>query len=267
MSNFVPINNIKPFNSYIASAGETVFVFDWFVFKADYVAVYKNDELLTYYTDYSIPTNSIGSVNGGTIILASPCEEGDEIVISRKSAIKRTSGYTESGEFRAGAVNNDMNYIISLIQELNFQLERCVIISPSDAETSALNLILPKVKDRLGKYLAFDNNGNLTAVDGSNIDLFYNWIRIDKSLLLEKSYKKIYTQITGDITLRLPIVESVDDGREIFILNLDTNTFNTIVNSNSGVVTIDGENEITITPGEYKKFVYNHALLKWFTVD
>lgn len=267
MANFVPINNIKPFNSYVASAGETSFVFDWFVFKAEYVTVYKNDELLTYFTDYTIPTNSIGSANGGNIILVTPCDEGDEIVISRKSAIKRTSGYTESGEFRAGAVNLDMNYIISLIQELNFQLGRCVILSPSDAETSALNLILPKVKDRLGKYLAFDNNGNLTAVDGSSIDLYYNWIRIDKSSLLEKSSKKIYTQITEEITLRLPIVASVDDGREIFILNLDTNTFDTKINANSETVTIDGEEEIILTPGEYKKFVYNHALLKWFTVD
>lgn len=267
MASFVPINDIRPFNSYVASAGETEFAFDWFVFKAEYVLVYKNDELLSYLTDYTIPTNSIGSANGGKIILVNPCEAEDEIVVTRKSAIKRTSGYTESGEFRASAVNLDMNYVISLIQELNFQLERCVILSPSDAETSQLNLVLPKVKDRLGKYLAFDNNGNLTAVDGTSIDLYYNWIRIDKSSLLDKSAKKVYTQITEEATLRLPIVTEVDDGREIFILNLDSNEFNVIVDANSEIVTIDGEAQITLTVGEYKKFVYNHALLKWFTVD
>jgi hypothetical protein len=267
MTTFVPINDIRPFNSYTATAGETTFVFDWFVFKAEYIKVYKNDLLLTYLTDYTVPVESVGSATGGNIILTTPCALGDEIVIFRQSIAKRVSGYTESGEFRASAVNIDFNYLISLIQEAQFQIERCVILSPSDADTLALNLVLPKLADRVGKYLAFDNNGNLTAVPGSSIDLFYNWIRFTASDTIDKAAKKVYTQLTADATLKLPSMGLIDDGREIFILNLDTNTFDTKINVNSETVTIEGEEEIILTPGEYKKFVYNHALLKWFTVD
>jgi hypothetical protein len=268
MANFVPINNVKPFNSYIASTGETTFVFDWFVFKAEYVLVYKNGVLLQYNTEYNIPINAIGSATGGVITLIDPCEEGDEIVISRKSEIKRTSGYTESGEFRAGAINLDINYVVSLIQEINFKLERSISLSPSDSETTSRSLTMPKLKDRLSKYLAFDNNGNLTAVDSSaSIDLVDNWVRKSESSQLEISSKKIYTQITTNIILKLPIVESVNDGMEILILNLDTNTNNTIVNSNSAIIKIDGATETILAPGEYKKFIYNHSMLKWFTID
>lgn len=261
----VPINSKKPFNSYIATAGQTLFVFDWFVFDKQYIKVYRNGELLSMNIDYSVQFTGLSE--GGSITFLVACVVGDEVVIKRESEIKRTSSYTESGEFRAKAVNIDLNYIVTVIQELNFLLERCVILSPYDADTDASNLILPRRSERTGKYLAFDNNGNLTAVYGSSIDLYYNWVRIDKSSLLEKSAKKIYTQITQEIILRLPIVDSVDDGREMFILNLDTNTFSTKINVNSTTVTIDGQSEITLTPGEYKKFVYNHALLKWFTID
>lgn len=261
----VPINNKKPFNSYIATAGQSIFTFDWYVLKKEYVKVYKNNILLTYLIDYTVQFT--GQTEGGTITLKIPAEVDDTIVISRQSIISRTSSYTESGEFRASAVNTDLNYLVTVLQELSFLIERCVILSPSDADTTQLNLILPILKDRLGKYLAFDNNGNLTAVPGSSIDLYYNWIRIDKSSILEKSTKKIYTQTTGEITLKLPAVGSIDDGREIFILNLDTNIFDTKVNVNSEIVTIDGNEEIILTPGEYKKFIYNHALLKWFTID
>lgn len=259
----VPINNKKPFNSYIATEGQTIFTFDWYVFKKEYVKVYKNDNLLTYLSDYTVQFT--GQTEGGTITLNTPAVKDDAIVISRQSVISRTSNYTESGEFRAYAISNDLNYLVTVLQELSFLLERSVVLSPSDAESTQLSL--PNLQDRIGKYLAFDNNGNLTAVPSTSIDLYYNWLRVDKSMVINKLIKKVYTQITSEITLELPQVDSTDDGRELFILNLDSNTFNTKVNANSETVTIDGQEEIILLPGVYKKFVYNHALLRWFTID
>lgn len=267
MATFVPINDIRPFNSYTANAGETTFVFDWFVFRPEYVKVYKNDILLEYLTDYSVPNTSVGSSDGGNVILIDPCEAGDEIVISRKSSIKRTSGYTESGEFRASAVNIDLNYLVSLIQEVNLQVERCVILSPSDADTQPLSLQLPKLSDRLGKYLAFDQVGNLIAVPGSSIDLFYSWVRFTENSIIPKQTKKAYADISAEITLKLPIVNSIDDGREISILNLDTNEANIIIDVNSETLTIMGEATDTLEPGAYRSYIYHHGQLKWIRLD
>jgi hypothetical protein len=263
----VPINDIKPFNSYVASANQTEFVYDWYVFKAQYIHVYKNDILLTYQNDYSVPTVGIMNPTGGKIILTAPCTAGDKIVISRKSIAERLSGYTESGEFRSTAVNNDINYLISLIQEINFLLERCVTIPPSDADTVSGNLVMPSFQSRIGKYLAFDNSGTLTAIEGTSIDLYYNWTRITSTSTLDKLSKKVYTQITSQITLALPMVAEADDGREMFVLNLDSNAHNTIIQPHSSSITIDGLTQVSLSPGEYKKFVYNHALLKWFSID
>jgi hypothetical protein len=272
--NFVPINDIRPFNSYVATEGETTFVFDWFVLKPEYVQVFKNGVLLTYLSQYTIPSNSIGSANGGTIILSNGCSEGDAISIKRKSAIKRTSGYTESGEYRAKAINLDFNYIISLIQEANFLLGRCVVLNDSDPNTQG-SLILPYFENRKGKYLAFDNNGSLVAVPGSSIDLYYHWVRVSVDTVLPKEVKKVYAQISSEITLDLPIVGILDDGREIYIINLATNEFNVIVrvtqpgilieNTNPDGVIENAESD-ELEPREGRTFVYNHALSKWFSI-
>ena len=267
MTTFVPINNIKPYNSYTASDGETSFVFDWFVLKAIYLTVYKNDVLLTLYTDYTVPTGSVGSATGGNIVLSSPCVVGDRIVILRESDIERTSGYTESGDFRSSAVNLDLNYIISLIQELSFKTGRGIILSPSDADTIAENMVLPKLSDRIGKYLAFDNLGNLVAVESSSIDLYYNWEKITGNATIEKTTKKAYLQITSSATILLPVMGVADDGREIFMLNISDSTENATISANSSTVTVDGNPNVVLIPGEYKRFIYNHSLLKWFTVD
>jgi hypothetical protein len=267
MSNTIIINDIKPFNSYIAVDGETDFTFDWFVFKPEYVKVYKNEGLLTYISDYTIQSTSIGNPNGGRIILNTPCEEGDEIVIFRKSDVKRTSGYTENGDFRANAVNLDFGYLISLIQEINFQIGRSIVLTPTDSNTSPENLYLPKLSERIGKFLGFDNNGNFTALESTNIDLYYNWVRITENVLLEKKIKKAFIKISGSISVKLPVMSSIDDGREILLLNLDSSTANATIEANSTVVTIDGDPIVILEPKTYKKFVYNHSELKWFTID
>lgn len=267
MATYIPINDIRPYNSYVASANQTTFVFDWFVQKEEYVTVYKNEQLLANIQDYSFAVNSIGNATGGSISLAVGCTAGDLIVIVRNSSIKRVTGFSESGEFRASAVNLELNYLVTLIQELNFRLGRCIILSETDADTASSGLVLPKRQDRLGKYMGFDNNGNLIAVGGSSIDLYYNWVRVSNSITLDKSPKKIYAQIAAEITIRLPIVSGTDDGREIFILNLDSNEHDVIIDPNSETLTIDGEDQIILTPGEYKKFIYNHALSKWFSID
>lgn len=262
----IQIDNIKPFISYSATEGQTNFSFNWYVFKGEDIKVYKNDIQLEYLVDYTIPNNSLKNTEGGFVLLENECADNDVVVIFRQTEIKRVSGYTESGDFRSSAVNNDMNYIMSILQELNFQIGRCVILSPSDSEVAELSLTLPKVDDRKGKYLGFDNNGNMTALSSSSIDLYYSWVRIEASQILKKEYKKIFCEITQEITLQLPIMAEIDDGREIFIANTDDNSFNVNINCDSGI-TINGQDSDLLLPGEYRKYIYNHKLLKFFTVE
>jgi hypothetical protein len=264
---FVPVNDVIPSNSYIANAGETSFVFTWFVFRAEYVSVYKNDVLLVYLTDFNIPNSSVGSANGGNIILTQACVAGDRIVIARKSLVKRTSGYTDRGEFRASAVNNEFNYLVTVIQELLYQLDRSLTLAPSDANSNILGLVLPKQEDRLGKYLVFDQNGNIDVTPSTGVDLFYNWVRFTASAEIPTQTKKAYASLSAAATLKLPVVNSTDDGKEILILNPDTNAFNLTINVNSATVTIDGSATNVLSPGYYRSYIYNHTALKWITLN
>jgi hypothetical protein len=267
MAIFVPINDIRPFNSYIANAGETTFVFDWFVFRAEYVKVYKNDIPQVYLSDYTVPNISVGSATGGTIAFVEACKEGDAIVIFRESEIKRTSSYTESGEFRASAVNNDFSYLVTICQELRALLNRCVILSPTDADTLALSLQLPKLSARIGKYLAFDQNGTFVAMPSTSNDLFYSWVNFNESGVIAKETKKAYVEVTEAIEITLPEVGILDDGREIEILNSDRSESDIMVSVNSDIITLDGETSDTIEPGSYRKYIYIHTRLMWLRFD
>jgi hypothetical protein len=93
--------------------------------------------------------------------------------------------------------------------------------------------------------------------------------------VLPKEVKKVYAQISSEITLDLPIVGILDDGREIYIINLATNEFNVIVrvtqpgilieNTNPDGVIENAESD-ELEPREGRTFVYNHALSKWFSI-
>jgi hypothetical protein len=126
---------------------------------------------------------------------------------------------------------------------------------------------MPKINDRLGKYLAFDQLGNLVAIPGSSIDLFYSWVKTTESITIAKQTKKLYAEITSEVTLKLPIVDASDDGREISILNLDSNTHDVTIDSNSLIVTIGGYLTDTINPGGYRTYIYNHGSLEWIIAN
>jgi hypothetical protein len=265
MANPIVINDIVPFNSYIARAGETNFVFDWFVLKPEYVNVYKSRVLLTYLTDYTVKPGSVQNALGGNIILNTPCLGGEEVIVLRNSIIKRTSGYTEGGDYRASAVNLDFNYIISILQEISFKLSRTVGLSPFDPDMNILNLLLPSLADRKGKYLGFDNNGKLVALPGSKTDLYYSWTELTMSQQIVNISRSIYVTLTTDITLTLPSVTIADEGRAILIMNPDTNTHKVSIKS-SDTSTIDGQ-DTNILPGEYVTFIYIAKKNSWIMKD
>ena len=77
--------------------------------------------------------------------------------------------------------------------------------------------------------------------------------------------EKIYANITSaNITLTLPSVGSSEDGESHLIMNNSTSTKNVIVAA-SDSDTIEGSVNVTILPGEYIEFIYEHSVTNWFT--
>jgi hypothetical protein len=76
--------------------------------------------------------------------------------------------------------------------------------------------------------------------------------------------EKIYSNITSDnITLTLPSVGSSEDGRSHLVMNKSSSTKNVIVAA-SDSDTVDGGANLTLLPGEYVEFIYEHSATDWF---
>ena len=56
----VPVNDINPIHQYVATAGQTDFVFTYVIYETSDIKVYLNDVVKTEVTDYTVK-NSDGS--------------------------------------------------------------------------------------------------------------------------------------------------------------------------------------------------------------
>lgn len=81
---------------------------------------------------------------------------------------------------------------------------------------------------------------------------------------IASSEEKVYCNITSaNITLTLPSVGLSEDGESHIVLNKTSSTKNVIVVA-SDSDTVDGSANLTLLPGEYVEFIYEHSATNWF---
>ncbi len=149
------INQSERRQKYVATAGQTEFVFDWLVYNATDIKVVKNNVELTYGTQYN---TTIG--NGGTVTLSTAANVGDVIVVYSGTPETRETNFTGTTVNVTAA-----NKAIDILTEQTQQLRR-------DVNSSIRNNIvdgpigeLPSKEERADKYAKWDAQGNLTYDD------------------------------------------------------------------------------------------------------
>ena len=160
----VPVNDINPIHQYVATAGQTDFVFTYVIYETSDIKVYLNDVLKTETTDYTVK-NSDGSnitaddladgLSGGKVVFNTGLALNDNVTLFRDIPAERTTGFTTSGALTADALNLALNKIIALIQQVQRDGDRTIRQSPSD--TGASPIELPPLDTRKGKYMFFNN--------------------------------------------------------------------------------------------------------------
>jgi alpha-tubulin suppressor-like RCC1 family protein len=160
----VPVNDINPIHQYVATAGQTDFIFTYVIYETSDIKVYLNDVLKTETTDYTVK-NSDGSsitaddladgLSGGKVVFNTGLALNDNVTLFRDMPAERTTGFTTSGGFSADALNLALNKIIALIQQVQRDGDRTIRQSPSD--TGASPIELPPLDTRKGKYMFFNN--------------------------------------------------------------------------------------------------------------
>jgi len=150
----VPISNVTRRVVFNAS-GTGPYAFTFEILANTDIAVYKDDELLTLTTDYTVTINSNGT--GSVTLTASPTG-ADQIAIVGNRSIQRTTDFVTGGDFFANSINDELDQQTIFAQQNAEAVDRALKAPQTDPTT--IDMTLPRATDRANKTLAFDADGN-----------------------------------------------------------------------------------------------------------
>ena len=162
MADHIKIGDITPRTQYTITAGTVggPWAYDFPIFEDENMAVYYNGVKKTLTSHYTVA--GAGDSIGGTVSPVVGQEPAVDTVVTlvREIAIKRTSDFQESGEFRAKVINDQLDYLTAALQQVSNDQNRSVKLSVTDTFAT---LTLPTKSERANKYAAYDADGNLLA--------------------------------------------------------------------------------------------------------
>lgn len=155
-----PISDVTRRVVYSGSAGVGPYGFTFEILTSSDIAVYKNDNLLSSGTGYTVTINTNGT---GSITLASAASSTDVITIVGDRSIQRSTDFVTGGDLFANSLNDELDSLVIFDQQTNERLNRTMIAPVTDPLT--INMALPSAEDRAEKYLGFDGDGNPIVSD------------------------------------------------------------------------------------------------------
>jgi hypothetical protein len=155
----LPANSRR--DRYVANQGQTVFPYTFRIFAASDLVVerLRNNTTTTLQLNVDYTVSGVGNNTGGNVTLTQGAEQGDIIAIVSNQPNQRSTDFTESGDFRAAALNAEFDRIWIGIQQLAQDVSRQITRPLSDPTAS---YVLPPAAVRANKYLAFAADGSLT---------------------------------------------------------------------------------------------------------
>ncbi len=136
-------------NEYTATAGQTVFNYTFKIYVNTDLNVYvtpdgqEANDATDITTDYVVDTNTIGDPAGGFITFNTPLNLNDRVTIVSAIPDDRTTDYQFNGDFLPSTVNNDFDRTVSLVKQLENDVNRTIQFQESQQGASALTLPAP----------------------------------------------------------------------------------------------------------------------------
>lgn len=160
---------------FIGAGTTATFPFTFKVFSAaDLAVVLLNvstgvETVLTLTTNYTVSLNGNQNTNpGGSITLvAGNLAAGFHLTITSDIENLQPTDLTNQGGFYPEVINDALDRATIQIQQLADDVTRSIQIPTSDG---ALSMELPPIAQRLGKYMAFDSNGQPVVSSGTGAD-------------------------------------------------------------------------------------------------
>jgi hypothetical protein len=150
----IDISNVPRRVVYTAS-GTGPYAFTFEILQQTDIAVYKDDDLLTLTTDYTVTINTNGT---GSVTLTAAPTGATQISIVGDRTIQRTTDFQTGGDLFATSLNDELDSLTIFAQQNAEGVGRALRAPETDPLT--IDMILPRKADRAGKYMAFDVDGN-----------------------------------------------------------------------------------------------------------
>jgi hypothetical protein len=150
----IDISNVPRRVVYTAS-GTGPYAFTFEILQQTDIAVYKDDDLLTLTTDYTVTINTNGT---GSVTLTAAPTGATQISIVGDRTIQRTTDFQTGGDLFATSLNDELDSLTIFAQQNAEGVGRALRAPETDPLT--IDMTLPRKADRAGKYMAFDVNGD-----------------------------------------------------------------------------------------------------------
>jgi microcystin-dependent protein len=156
MADHIQIGDVAPRIRYVANGSQIQFTYPFPIFVAADIEVYLGEAKQV--SGYTVA--GAGASAGGSVTFGTAPANGTVVTLRRRLAIKRTSDFQESGEFRAKVINDELDYQTAALQQVADDAARAARLAATDA---AADLILPAKAARAGRVLAFDGDGDIAV--------------------------------------------------------------------------------------------------------
>ena len=144
------VGDITPHVQFTADGVQSAFAFPFPVLDAESLVVtFDGGEAASHGV-------SLAGSAGGTVTFDDPPPAGALVTLYRRTTIARATDFIPAGEFRAAAINEELDRLTMIAQEIDLRGRVALRASASDA---ALDMVLPPAGERANRVLGFDSEG------------------------------------------------------------------------------------------------------------
>jgi len=153
----IQVPAVTPIVRYTANGAQTIFAYPFPIFASEDLTVFLDGaEQVSGFT-----ITGAGNTNGGDVTFDTAPVSAITVTLERRLSIERVTDFLEGGDFSAVSINNELDYLIAAIQQV--ERDNDVMLKYGDHETPG-NVELPDKALRTNMVLGFDGNGDPVAV-------------------------------------------------------------------------------------------------------
>lgn len=153
----IKMPDVVPLVRYLADGEKTVFSYPFPIFASEDIAVYFDGAAQS--SGFSV--SGAGETEGGDVTFDTAPADGIVVMIERRMPLERLTDFLEGGDFSAQAINNELDFLIAALQQV--ERDQSDMIRYTKDEAPGV-VTLPTKGQRANKVLGFDGSGNPQAV-------------------------------------------------------------------------------------------------------